>query len=145
MNIRSGPTPTTSINMFAEVREIPIAINRLIEKSETTIIEVANELSSVDPLIIATNARGSSDHAAAYLKHAIELSTGIPVASMGPSVVSIYGGKIRLKNAASISISQSGKSPDIVQMTEAVGKGGALTMAITNISNSPLKKVTETV
>ena len=86
MNIRSGSTPTTSTNMFAEVREIPIAINRLIEKPETTIIEVANELRSVDPLIIATIARSSSDHAAAYLKYAIELSTGIPVVSMGPSV-----------------------------------------------------------
>jgi len=127
--------------MFAEIREIPSAINRLIESSETAIIEAANELRSGDPLIIATIARGSSDHAAAYLKYAIELSAGIPVASMGPSIASIYGGKIRFENAASISISQSGKSPDIVQMTEAAGQGGALTIAITNVANSLLSDV----
>ncbi len=141
MNIRSDPTSTRTTKMFAEVREIPISINRLIEDSETVIIGAANELRSVDPVIITTVARGSSDHAAAYLKYAIELLTGIPVASMGPSIASIYGATLRLKNAASISISQSGKSPDIVQMTEAAGEGGALTIAITNVSKSPLSSV----
>ena len=47
-----------------------------------------------------TVARGSSDHAATYLKYAVELTAGIPVASVGPSVASVYGRSLRLSGAA---------------------------------------------
>ena len=63
---------------------------------------------------------------------------GLPVASLGPSIASIYGAKLKLAKSASIAISQSGKSPDIVAMAKAVREGGALTIAITNTAGSPL-------
>jgi glucosamine--fructose-6-phosphate aminotransferase (isomerizing) len=88
--------------------------------------------------MILTVARGSSDHAAAYLKYAIELTTGIPVASVGPSIASVYGRKMRVSRAACIGISQSGRSPDIVEMMRASREGGALTVAITNFADSPM-------
>ena len=91
-----------------------------------------------DPHVLVTVARGSSDHAASFLKYAVELTAGIPVASVGPSVASIYGAQLRLKGAACLAISQSGKSPDIVAMAEAARRGGALTVAITNTPASPL-------
>ena len=59
-----------------------------------------------------------ADHAAAFLKYAIELVAGVPVASIGPSIMSIYGKELRLDGCAAISISQSGKSPDIVAMAQ---------------------------
>ena len=83
-------------------------------------------------------ARGSSDHAAAFLKYAIELAAGVPVASLGPSIASIYGARLKLAQSASIAISQSGKSPDIVAMAKAARDGGALTIALTNTAGSPL-------
>jgi glucosamine--fructose-6-phosphate aminotransferase (isomerizing) len=83
-------------------------------------------------------ARGSSDHAATYLKYAVELAAGVPVASVGPSVASIYGRRLRLDGAACIGISQSGQSPDIVEMMTSAGEGGALTVAITNVAASPM-------
>ena len=64
--------------------------------------------------MVATIARGSSDHAASFLKYAIELTAGVPVASIGPSIISIYGRELKLDDCAAIAISQSGKSPDIV-------------------------------
>jgi glucosamine--fructose-6-phosphate aminotransferase (isomerizing) len=45
---------------------------------------------------------------------------------------------LKLNKSASISISQSGKSPDIVQMAKSTMLGGALPIAITNDPNSPL-------
>ena len=74
-----------------------------------------------------TVARGSSDHAATYLKYVAELAAGVPVASVGPSVASIYGRRLRLDGAVCIGISQSGQSPDIVEMMRSAGEGGALT------------------
>ena len=63
---------------------------------------------------------------------------GLPVASLGPSVASIYHAPLRLAGSACLSVSQSGQSPDIVAMTRAAGEGGALTFAITNNAASPL-------
>ena len=44
----------------------------------------------------------------------------------------------QLDRAATIAISQSGKSPDIVGMTQSARRSGATTIAITNTSGSPL-------
>jgi glucosamine--fructose-6-phosphate aminotransferase (isomerizing) len=88
--------------------------------------------------MVATIARGSSDHAAAFLKYAIELTAGVPVASIGPSIMSIYGRELRLDGCAAISISQSGKSPDIVAMAQSARRNGALSIALTNTAGSPL-------
>ena len=93
---------------------------------------------AADPRLLVTVARGSSDHAATYLKYAVELVAGVPVASVGPSVASIYGRQLRLDGAACIGISQSGQSPDIVEMMRSAGAGGALTVAITNDADSPM-------
>ena len=45
---------------------------------------------------------------------------------------------LRLAGAACIGISQSGRSPDIVEMMRAAGDGGALTVAITNFADAPM-------
>ena len=127
--------------MFQEIREIPETIDRLIKNSSVMIKGVADDIKKKKPSVVTTIARGSSDHAALYLKYAIELTAGVPVASIGPSVASIYNKKLQLDNAVNISISQSGKSPDIVKMTEMARSSGAISIAITNNVNSPLSTV----
>jgi len=129
--------------MRAEILEIPDVVRRLMDVSMPAIDRAADDLRNLDPFLITTVARGSSDHAAAYLKYALELSAGVPVASIGPSVASIYGASLRLSGAASIAISQSGQSPDIVRMAETARAGGALTIALTNDAGSPLAKASE--
>jgi glucosamine--fructose-6-phosphate aminotransferase (isomerizing) len=52
--------------------------------------------------------------------------------------MSIYGRELKLERCASIAISQSGKSPDIVAMAQSARKNGALSFAITNTMGSPL-------
>lgn len=125
-------------HMAREVAEIPQAVARLLDGSALAISAAAAALRAADPDMIVTVARGSSDHAANYLKYAIELTTGIPVASIGPSVASVYGRKMRVGRAACIGISQSGRSPDIVEMMRASREGGALTLAVTNFADSPM-------
>ena len=72
--------------MREEIDEIPAAAARLLDSSRTVISEAANALRDKDPGVVVTIARGSSDHAAHFLKYAIELQMGLPVASLGPSL-----------------------------------------------------------
>ena len=129
--------PETS-RMRREILEIPEAVDRLLTQGTAAIRDCAAALRDLDPPMLATVARGSSDHVATYLKYASELLLGVPVASIGPSVASIYKAPLRLQGSACISVSQSGQSPDIVDLTGAAGRGGALTIAITNNPASPL-------
>lgn len=124
--------------MSAEVAEIPAAAARFLAQSAPGVAAAAEAMRAMDPRLIVTVARGSSDHAATYLKYVSELAAGVPVASVGPSVASIYGRRLRLDGAVCIGVSQSGQSPDIVEMMRAAAEGGALTVAITNMAASPM-------
>ena len=86
--------------MRQEIDEIPEAVSRFLDGSAAALAEGGKALRAADPAMIVTIARGSSDHAAAFLKYAIELTAGIPVASVGPSIVSIYGRELKLRGCA---------------------------------------------
>jgi glutamine---fructose-6-phosphate transaminase (isomerizing) len=131
--------------MRSEIEEIPQAAEALLSGSGDRLAEAGRRLREIDPVLITTVARGSSDHAASYIKYGIEIRTGTPVASLGPSVASIYGAALKLPRAACLAISQSGKSPDIVDMARAAGNGGALTFALTNTPGSPLADICDEV
>ena len=88
--------------------------------------------------MLTTIARGSSDCCALYLKYLAEIVVGIPCASIGPSIATLYGAPLRLSRAAAVSISQSGRSPDIVEMQRSARKAGATTIAMVNEVDSPL-------
>ncbi len=130
----TGPTL-----MRQEIDEIPAAAARLCTAAaQADFARAAAALAARDPSVLVTVARGSSDHAATCLAYAAGLMTGLPVASLGPSVASIYGGTLRLKDAAAIAISQSGRSADLIAATLACSAGGAVTLALTNSPGSPL-------
>lgn len=128
----------TQSHMAREVGEIPQVAARFLDQSAPALARAAAAMRAADPGLIVTVARGSSDHAATYLKYAVELLAGVPVASVGPSVASVYGRQLRLEGAVCIGISQSGRSPDIVEMMRSAGAGGALSVAITNFADSPM-------
>ena len=124
--------------MAQEVAQIPDAAARFLTQSRPAVLRAAEAMRGRDPNLIVTVARGSSDHAATYLKYCIELTAGVPVASVGPSIASIYKASLRLNGAACIGISQSGRSPDIVEMMRSAGASGAMTIAITNFADAPM-------
>jgi len=129
---------TKQTYMYREIRETPDAVRKLLTEGREAIVSAAEDLRRTSPNFVSTVARGSSDHAATYFKYVSELALGIPVASIGPSIASIYGAELNLGNSACIGISQSGQSPDIVRMNQSATTQGALTIAITNEPNSPL-------
>ncbi len=129
--------------MRAEVEDMPAAAARFLAGSRDAVAGAAAAMRAADPGLIVTVARGSSDHAATYLKYAAEIVAGVPVASVGPSVASIYGVRLRMAGATCIGVSQSGQSPDIVEMMRSAQEGGALTVAITNDPGAPLGRATD--
>jgi glucosamine--fructose-6-phosphate aminotransferase (isomerizing) len=128
----------TTTLMRAEIDEAPEAVRRLLDQSRDAIAEAGARLRAVDPKVIVTVARGSSDHASAFFKYACEITTGVPVASLGPSIASIYQTPLHLPGAAALAISQSGKSPDLLAMMEAAKRGGALGLSLVNVEDAPL-------
>lgn len=130
--------------MRQEITEIPNAVDRLLTEGEDAIASAAGAARAFDPRFLISVARGSSDHACTYLKYASELLLGLPMASVGPSVSSVYGVTLTAPDALCLSVSQSGQSPDIVRMTESLRGGGAMTVALTNDATSRLAGVADT-
>ncbi|WP_424928752.1 SIS domain-containing protein [Amaricoccus tamworthensis] len=128
----------TETQMRREITEIPVAVERLLRDGTEAVDAAVAGLKAADPAFIISVARGSSDHVATYFKYASELLMGVPVASVGPSVASIYKAKLRLAQSACLSISQSGRSPDIVEMTRMAAGSGSLSVAVTNNAGAPL-------
>lgn len=126
--------------MLAEANESPAAVARLFSSEAEVISEVGTWLRDQPPALVTMAARGSSDHAATFFKYLMELSTGIPVASIGPSVASVYRRPLRLASAVHFTVSQSGASPDIVALQAAAKAGGARTVAIVNVADSPVAR-----
>ena len=76
---------TDTTHMRREIDEIPQAAARLLEAAGGALDAAGTALREADPAFLVTIARGSSDHAALFLKYAIELTTGRPVAARGPA------------------------------------------------------------
>lgn len=125
--------------MRAEIEEIPAVFARIKESAPDMGAQIHRlPLADFDSVILV--ARGTSDNAALYLKYLIETKIGIPCGLASPSVVSIYGTKLRCKNVLVIALSQSGQSPDLVGYCQAARNGGATVLAMTNDPESPLAK-----
>lgn len=133
----------TDSQMRQEIAEIPSAVGRLLASGGIPIAAAARALAARDPGVVVTVARGSSDHVCTYFKYACELTVGVPVASVGPSVASVYGARLKLGGQAALAVSQSGQSPDIVAMAQGARDAGALTVALTNDIRSPLARVVD--
>ncbi len=129
--------------MRREIDEIPEAVDRLLSHGGNVVAETARDARAFNPNYLLSVARGSSDHACTYLKYASELILKRPMASVGPSVTSVYGVELQAKGTMCLSVSQSGQSPDIVRMTEALQASGAMTVAITNETTSPLSQAAQ--
>lgn len=127
-------------HMEAEAREAPEVTARFLEKNDKALKELGARLRKSSPPVIITCARGSSDNAAGYFKYLTEILLGVPCASVGASVISVYDAPLKLKGGLCLTISQSGKSPDIVALQDAAKKAGALTVALVNTEESPAAK-----
>ena len=93
--------------------------------------------------MIVTVARGSSDHAVTYFSYLAGQYLGLPVASLPPSLLTVYGSSMKVSGALVISVSQSGESSDVVESLRQLKQAGAKSLAITNRSGSALETLAD--
>ncbi|WP_420641114.1 SIS domain-containing protein [Candidatus Leptofilum sp.] len=88
-------------------------------------------------------ARGTSDNAARYASYLWGAKNQLPVTLATPSLFSLYQQPPKLRGALVIGISQSGQSPDIVNVVAEGKRQGNPTLAITNEPDSPLAQTAD--
>ncbi len=132
-----------STYIWQEIHEQPEAIRHALDGSLAVIEQIAQEVKRREIDLIVLVARGTSDHAALYAQYVFQYVNGIPVALATPSIVTLYGARLRLQHALVIGISQSGAAPDVTSVIKQAREAGALTVGITNIEGSLLANSAE--
>ncbi len=123
-----------------EIGEQPECVERLLLEEGPRVRAIGRSLGRRRPPFVLVVARGTSDNAARYAQYAFGHAVGLPVALAAPSLTTLYHRRLRLKRALVLGISQSGRSPDVVETVAAARREGALTLALVNDSASPLAR-----
>lgn len=125
-----------------EIYQQPEAVARLLKEERAYVSELARSLrDKFDAVLIA--ARGTSDNAARFAQYLFGTHNRLPVALAAPSLFTIYQQPPRLQRTLVIGISQSGQSPDIVEVIAEGRRQGQPTLAIVNDPDSPLARAAE--
>lgn len=101
-------------------------------------VALGSALRALPPHGAVTIARGSSDHAAAYFAYLVMARSGHLVTSLPMSLLTLYQAPIARPRLLAVSISQSGRSPDLVESMQRFEHAGATTVALVNDIDSPL-------
>ena len=137
------PEPPKPGELFlAEIREQPEALLRLIEYVAE--FEVAGrELAKRAPSVVRLIGHGSSDNAAVYGVYAFGLLSGLTTFRDSMSLTVYYEAPLDFSGSVIVALSQSGKTPDVVEYVRRARKGGALAIALTNDPGSELGAAAE--
>ena len=137
---------TGQSSLFAqEIDEVAQVLARQKEIEWPKIRLIAEKLRAKNPSHAITIARGSSDHTALFIGLLISRLGGIAVASLTPSLASIYHGTLKRNNGIAIAVSQSGQSPDLLTLLTMVKYSGASSLAILNEADSPVGQMADDV
>jgi glucosamine--fructose-6-phosphate aminotransferase (isomerizing) len=127
-----------SSRMYREAAQAPEVVREQLQTNAASVARIGALLRDLKPHAVVTCARGSSDNAATFAKYLIESHAKVLTSSAAPSLSSLYEAQPDLRGVVFIAISQSGKSPDLLASTEAAKRGGALVIALCNVTDSPL-------
>ncbi len=133
------------VNMEADWQTSPDAVRRQPEALQAPLAEFLRHVRRDPPNFVLTCARGSSAHAATFGKHLLERHLGLPVGAFAPNIATIYKQRLKLTGQLFITVSQSGRSDDLVESVEMAKAAGALTTSIVNDTESPLARSSDIV
>ena len=112
--------------MQSEMAEQPERLTALLERRE----EIGEQVRALVPAqLVGTVARGSSDHAATCGAYFLELATGRPVALTSPSLCTLYRASTNFAGYLLVAVSQSGQTPEIVEVVDQARARGARAIA----------------
>ncbi len=130
--------------MAAEMAEQP-AVLRDLQSRRDAIAEALAPLRARELSGVVIIARGSSDHAAIYGRYLLELVTRRPVTLAAPSLYTRYRAETDYSGWLAVAVSQSGHTPEIVDVLRALRRAGAAGVAVTNDPAAPLAEAADAV
>jgi glutamine---fructose-6-phosphate transaminase (isomerizing) len=128
--------------MSAEMAEQPEVLARLLARRGDTLAAVRGVVPR-DLRGVVLVARGSSDNAALHARYLMEMTTGRPVALAAPSLWTRYGAGTSLRGWLAVAVSQSGRTPEIIETVDRMRRAGARVVAVTNAEGSELEAVAD--
>jgi glucosamine--fructose-6-phosphate aminotransferase (isomerizing) len=126
---------------LAEIREQPAALRRLLEQRA----HVAEVAAAAPPGLVRMVGHGSSDNAASYGVYAFGLLAGRTALRDSISLTVYYGAKLDLADSTVVALSQSGRTPDVLEYVTRARRQGAYTIAVTNDPASALAEAADAV
>lgn len=123
--------------MAAEMAEQADVLSGIVRRAERE----ADRLAGVLPEGLcgtAFVARGSSDNVAIYGRYLAELVSGRPASLVAPSLHTRYGAQVDYSGYLVFALSQSGRTPEIVDACARLRAMGAVVAALVNDVTSPL-------
>jgi len=128
--------------MAAEIAECP-RVAALAVQRNSVIEQLGQRFRANPPPLVVLCGRGSSGHAALFLRYLIETRLLTPMSIAAPSVTSASNARLRLDRAWFIVLSQSGESPDLIACARAAREAGALTIGLLNKTSSPVAEAVD--
>ncbi|HEV2902624.1 MAG TPA: SIS domain-containing protein, partial [Gaiellaceae bacterium] len=129
---------------LAEIREQPAALSRLLERQED-FHHVAALMHQRGARTIRIVGHGSSDNAASFGVYAFGLGPRWTAFRDSISLTVHYGSRLDFTGATVLALSQSGRTPDVLEYVERSRAAGAFTVALTNEPDSELAEAAEAV
>jgi glucosamine--fructose-6-phosphate aminotransferase (isomerizing) len=137
VRVPSQPDGTGGRQLLAEIREQPAARRGLLAH-RPEFERVAALARERGPSIVRMVGHGSSDNAASYGVYAFGVLPGWTALRDSISLTVYYRAGIDMAASIVIGLSQSGRTPDVVEYVQHARRAGALTVAITNQPESEL-------
>ena len=124
------------MSLIGEIEEQPAAVARMLEGNAGIVAELAALAEGVTHVVVA--ARGTSDNAARYAQYVWGARNRLVVSLTTPALFGPLESPPDLTGALVVGISQSGQSPDLVEVLAEANRQNRPTLAITNDPSSPL-------
>jgi glucosamine--fructose-6-phosphate aminotransferase (isomerizing) len=139
---RSTPTDQIGRRFRDEIYEQPAALLRLLAH-EDEFARVAAAMGERDARLVRLVGHGSSDNAASYGVYAFGLVPRWTALRDSITLTVYYDSGPELAGSTVIGLSQSGRTPDVVEYVARARAEGAFTVALTNDTTSDLARAAE--
>jgi glucosamine--fructose-6-phosphate aminotransferase (isomerizing) len=138
------PQPENGERFLAEIREQPSALLGLLEH-EADCARIAAAAVERGATTVRMVGHGSSDNAASFGVYAFGLLPGWTALRDSIALTVYYGAELDMRGSLVLGLSQSGRTPDVVEYVERARRSGAFTVAVTNDPGSELAAAAEAV
>lgn len=127
-----------------EIHEQPEALIRVLERSDD-FARVGAHMRERNTRIVRMVGHGSSDNAASYGVYAFGILPGWTALRDSISLTVYYGAELDMSSSTVLALSQSGRTPDVVEYARRARNRGAFVVAITNDPSSELAESSDAV